>query len=188
MRVAVVLSHVEVEIFAIDRGHDELPHEKPEISLTVGFPPGVRRRYGLPVMLGRLFRATRRADVIISGGESGGWFALALLAAKAGRRPIVASVQNVPPGRSRRVRDRLEQSGEALGLSASGCGRLRIAGPIARRRGNGRPGGRGSGHSELDPGRSSQGPGVRASTRLDATPARAPGPGATGDAERESED
>jgi hypothetical protein len=50
---------VEYELFSVGLGVDEFPVEDPGIRLSVGFPQGVRRRYGLPVMLGRLARAIR---------------------------------------------------------------------------------------------------------------------------------
>jgi glycosyltransferase involved in cell wall biosynthesis len=87
---------VEYELFSVGIGVDGFPVEDPGIRLSVGFPQGMRRRYGLPVMLGRLARAIRRADVVATGWEAGQPFDLGFLAAKAGRKPIVASVQNNP--------------------------------------------------------------------------------------------
>jgi glycosyltransferase involved in cell wall biosynthesis len=85
---------IEVDLFSVAVGPDQIPHEDSKLPLTVGFPRGVRRRYGFPVMLSRCTRAVRRADLVLSGWEARDGFAPAFLAAKAGRRPIVASVQN----------------------------------------------------------------------------------------------
>jgi len=91
---------VGVEVFSMRPGEpSEVPHGNDGVDVTQGSPRDWRRRYATPVMTGRLARAARRADVVLSCGERGLAVGSALLAGRIARRPVLVIVCGDPTKR-----------------------------------------------------------------------------------------
>jgi glycosyltransferase involved in cell wall biosynthesis len=89
---ALVAIEVAAEVFSIAAPVRQalVPHEAPQVPVTYGAEPGVRRRRALTTTAARLLGAASRATVVVASNEVGPGHIGAFFAGKALRKPTVA--------------------------------------------------------------------------------------------------